>query len=136
MIKFFLPVCPVTKKNSSQIVTNKKTGASFLIPSKAYKQFESVCMALIPCDLRKAHLSIPVTVKAIFYTKTMRRCDLPNHLNSIDDVLVKSGVLADDNRDIIGSHDGSRVFYNKERPGVEITITPMGEDYEQWAKGI
>jgi hypothetical protein len=32
----------------------------------------------------------------------------------------------------VASTDGSRVYYDKARPRVEITITPLGENYEQW----
>ena len=54
-----------------------------------------------------------------------------NHSAALDDILVQAGVLADDNRDIVVGHDGSRVFWDKENPRVEITITEVN-DWERW----
>lgn len=42
----------------------------------------------------------------------------------MDDALVAAGVLADDNSQIIVSHDGSRVLYDKDNPRTEVTISP------------
>jgi Holliday junction resolvase RusA-like endonuclease len=56
---------------------------------------------------------------------THRKCDLTNLLEAIDDVLVKAGVIEDDNYTIIASHDGSRVHYDKENPRTEIIITEV-----------
>ena len=53
---------------------------------------------------------------------TKRKCDLTNLLEAVDDVLVKHGIVADDNYTIIESHDGSRVLYDKENPRTEIYI--------------
>ena len=70
-------------------------------------------------------------MQVLFFMKTKRLCDLTNLLEAIDDAAVKSGFISDDNRDIIAGHDGSRVFYDKFNPRIEITITEM-EDYDQW----
>jgi Holliday junction resolvase RusA-like endonuclease len=53
---------------------------------------------------------------------THRRCDLVNLQESTLDVLVKYGILADDNSNIVVSMDGSRVLYSKENPRTEIEI--------------
>ena len=58
---------------------------------------------------------------------TMHRVDLGNLHAATDDILVKSGVLQDDNSNIVAGHDGSRVLYDKENPRVEIEITEMEE---------
>jgi Holliday junction resolvase RusA-like endonuclease len=57
---------------------------------------------------------------------TKASSDLCNHLASTCDILVKAGVLADDNSKIVVSHDGSRVLYDKQNPRVEIEITREG----------
>lgn len=67
----------------------------------------------------------PVEVKCLFYMPTRRRVDLPNLLESIDDVLVRAGVLKDDHSGIIVSHDGSRVLYDKDNPRTEVFISEM-----------
>ena len=48
-----------------------------------------------------------------------------NMLEAIDDVMVKAGLLADDNYTIVQSHDGSQILYDKENPRTEITITSI-----------
>ena len=45
--------------------------------------------------------------------------------------MVKSELILDDNRDIIASHDGSRVYHDKFNPRIEIEITKQ-ENYTQW----
>ena len=54
-----------------------------------------------------------------------------NLLAAIDDILVKHGILEDDNRDIIVDHSGTRVLCDKNAPRCEIVITTV-DDYEQW----
>lgn len=60
---------------------------------------------------------------------------LGNLLEATCDILVKYGVLKDDNSDIASSHDGSWVLKRQEKPRVEIEITALveenGGDYEQ-----
>lgn len=65
----------------------------------------------------------PVEVKCLFYMPTRRKVDLTNLLEAIDDILVYAGTLADDNSNIIVSHDGSRVLYDKENPRTEVYIS-------------
>ena len=62
---------------------------------------------------------------------TRAKCDLTNHLEAIDDIMVKAGLLADDNFTVVESHDGSRVLYDKERPRTEIIITKNNEVNEK-----
>lgn len=57
-----------------------------------------------------------------------RKVDALNLGEALDDILIKYGVIEDDNCLIVASHDGSRVFYDKENPRTEIEITPyLGE---------
>lgn len=119
MIKITIPLPPITKKNSQRILSNKSTGRMFISPSAQYKQYEKNALWFIP---KGQTIDKPVNVKCLFYMATRRKCDLTNLLEAIDDILVKAGVLADDNYTIIQSHDGSRVFYDKENPRTEIYI--------------
>ena len=129
-LHFTLDVVPHSKKNSSQICTFKN-GKTYLLPSKLYKKFESECLKLIPEDLQ-LNISTPITVQAHFYCKTRRKIDLTNLLEALDDMLVKAKVISDDCRDIIASHDGSRVYWDKEHPRIEIWITDFTEEYQEW----
>ena len=124
MIQFTIDIPPRSKKNSQQILTNRKTGRPFIMPSAAYKAYQKAAMMLIPAEARKG-IDYPVNVKGVFYMQTRRACDLTNMLEALDDVLVDAGVLMDDNCNIIAGHDGSRVFYDKEHPRAEVTITTI-----------
>ena len=130
MIKFTLPIRPATKKNSGQIIT--VGGFPRLIPSKQYLQFEKDCQPYFKQVLNQiGQIYYPLNLQAVFYVETKRRIDLPNLLNAIDDAMVKSELILDDNRDIIASHDGSRVYHDKFNPRIEIEITKQ-ENYTQW----
>lgn len=117
-IKFTIPLNPVTKKNSQQIIL--VGGRPRIIPSKKYKEYERDCIPFL------THVE-PVTgrlnVKAVYFMRTRRRVDLINLHEALHDILVKAGVLEDDNCKIIYSTDGSYVDYDKENPRTEVTIT-------------
>ena len=119
MIKFTIQVAPRTKKNSNQLVYNKRTGKPMVIPSALYKQYEKDCRYFMP---KIDTIDKPVNVKAVFYMPTKRRVDLVNLQEALMDVLVKYEVLADDNSQIVYSMDGSYVDYDKERPRTEVYI--------------
>ena len=53
--------------------------------------------------------------------------------NAILDILTSFGILADDNRDVVYSMDGSKVLYDKDKPRTEITITTV-DGVQIWAK--
>ena len=130
MIEFTLPVTPRSKKNHGQIVMRGKFPV--LIPSKQYQQFEKDCLPyLYRVKAEAGVVNYPVNIQCIFYTDARRKVDLANLLNAVDDAMVASGFIIDDNRDIIAGHDGSRVFNDKNNPRIEITITKE-KDYIQW----
>lgn len=122
MIKFTIYLKPRTKKNSSQIITVR--GKPRIIPSKLYRDYERECALY----LKPLHIDYPVNVKAHYYMPTRRRVDLCNLHECLCDVLVKHGVVDDDNSKIIESMDGSRVFYDKECPRTEVWI----EEVDGW----
>lgn len=129
-MRIIIKLNPLTKKNSQQILVNKATGRPFVSQSAKYKAYEKACAVFMP--KLKEPISEPVNVKCIFYRDSRRRVDLSNLISACNDILVKYGVLADDNRNVIYAQDGSRVFYNKEHPRTEITIEPMREEIERW----
>jgi len=120
-----IPLNPRTKKNSQQIVMNRKTGRPFLVQSKEYKEYEknSGWFLKIP----DKPIETPVNVKCVFYRENRIRCDLTNLLEAVDDILVAYGVLSDDNYNVIVGHDGSRVYVDKDNPRTEITIEDAKE---------
>lgn len=130
MFKFTLPIKPVTKKNNGQIVMRGTYPK--LIPSKQYLQFEKDCLPyLYRVKNEVGVVNYPVNIQCIFYMDAKRKVDLSNLLNAVDDAMVKSGLILDDNRDIIAGHDGSRVFHDKFNPRIELEVTEV-KDYVQW----
>ena len=120
---------PRSKKNSMQIV---RMGNRYsLVPSKAYKEYEKACAKYF-YGWSAEPIDYPVVVRCTYYMPTRRKCDLTNLMGATHDILVKYGVLADDNRDVVASVDGSRVYYDKQHPRTEIEITPYDGEYEVW----
>lgn len=120
MIKLTILGKPITKKNSMRMVTNPKTGRVFPIPSKAFVDYKKVFMSQVRRP--KQTIDQPVNVQAVYYMPTRHRVDITNLLSATHDLLVDAGVIEDDNSKIVVSVDGSRVFYDKVNPRVEITI--------------
>ena len=77
---------------------------------------------------RIPQINTPVNIEYRFYMKTHRKVDALNLSAAMDDILVAAGILQDDNSSIVMGHDGMRVYYDKENPRTEITITPFEED--------
>lgn len=125
-VKYTIPLVAMTKKNHHQIITiyDKRTGKKklTLVPSKQYKQFEADCVWFIK-PVPDKPIDTPVNIRYLFYMDTMRRVDGLNLCEGMDDILVNVGVLKDDNCKIVVSHDGTRVYYDKENPRIEVEIT-------------
>lgn len=124
-IHFVIPLQPISKKNSQQIFINSKSGKPFIAPSKQYKEYEQAALWFVP---KNAYIAAPCNIKCLFYMGTKRKCDLTNLLEAIDDIMVTAGLLEDDNYTVIQSHDGSRVFYDKDNPRTEVYIQPIFTD--------
>lgn len=125
-MKFTIPGRPITKKNSMRILRNPKTGAAFLAASKQYIAYQESAGYYIPC--KWAMIDRPVNIKCIYYMPTRGKVDLVNLLEATCDILVRYGVLVDDNCDIVASHDGSRRLFDKQNPRVEIEIEDIEYD--------
>lgn len=120
-MNILIPIAPATKKNSNQIV--KVRGRYMVIPSAKYKKYEKDCGKYLPSLAEP--IDEPVNVCCVYYMPTRRRVDLVNLQEATLDVLVKYKVLADDNSNIVVSMNGSQVFWDKDEPRTEITITPI-----------
>ena len=131
--RYFIPEIPRSKKNSQQICINRKTGRRFVRQSDQYNDFETAASYYLQPKPKKP-IDYPVTVKCTFWMPTRRKVDKSNLEAAIHDILVKYGILDDDNRDVLASTDGSRVYYDKTNPRVEIEISPLQEEYEVWTK--
>ena len=123
-LNIIIPIPPRTKKNSLRIINVK--GKPIIIPSELYKKYERECRPFIPKIYPP--INYPINMKCIYYMPTRRKVDLNNLLEASTDMLVFYKVLEDDNSKIVVSHDGSRVFYDKENPRAEIYIKKVEEN--------
>ena len=118
-IKITLQGRPITKKNSSRVV--KCGNFTKILPSKQFTQYEKDCLRQITGD-KRLKIKEPCNLKCVYFMPTKHRVDLVNLLEATCDILVNAEVLEDDNSDIVKSHDGSEVLYDKNNPRVEIEI--------------
>lgn len=114
---------PITKKNNQQIFKSRN-GRRFISQSEQYKAYEEACLMQIDGVCRK-RIEEPVNLKCVYYMPDLRKVDLTNLLSATNDILVKAGVLSDDNSRIVVSMDGSRVYVDRNKPRVEIEIIPF-----------
>lgn len=128
---YVIPLPPVGKKNSQEIYVNSKTGRPFISQSQRYKKYAKECGLFLNPKPSKP-IDYPVNIRALFYMPTKRRVDTVNLQEALWDILVEHGVLADDNRDIIASSDGSRTYYDKSSPRTVVYIEPLDEEYERF----
>lgn len=126
---------PASKKNSQVVAWNNKTHRPFISQSDRYKRWakEVTKQLNLWVDRPELPFNIPVRLTYVFYKDSRRLCDDLNLSAAMDDILVQASVIVDDNRDWVSDHDGTRVFYDKENPRVEITITEV-KGWEQWKK--
>ena len=130
IIRFTIPIAPVTKKNHGRIVMCGRYPK--LLPSEAYERYAKAAMPFLKTVLRDFDtIDYPVNLKCVFYLNRRRKGDLAGYLQAVQDLLVEAGILADDNRNIVASVDGSAVMYDKENPRTEVAVTRK-ENYEQW----
>lgn len=124
LTSFTLSGIPRTKKNSQSVISNPRTGRPMIIQSKAYREYEKECLEQIKgLGLDTMQISDPVNVMCLFYMPTKRKVDLQNLVSAAMDVLVKGGVLEDDNYRIVYGNDGSRVLFDKDNPRTEVYIS-------------
>lgn len=121
-MQIIIPIIPRSKKNSQEIVFNRKTGRRMVIQNKKYTEFEKECKKYIPI-LREPPINYPINLKCKFYVPDARKRDIANYLEAIQDVLVKYKILEDDNYNIVASIDGCSMQIDRENPRIEIEIT-------------
>ena len=123
-LKIVIEGNPITKKNHQNIVFAK--GRRIVIPSKPYQEYEKKCKQYMP-TLDKP-IDYPINLCCHYYMETRRKTDITNLLQATCDILVKYGVLEDDNYSIVSSFNGTKASYDKENPRVEIEITQKEND--------
>lgn len=120
-----LGVPRVKKNNQAVVLARSKTGKYFpkKVDTKAYKEWRKSAIPQINLQKPSIEIDFPVNLECKFYMDTAVKVDLSALYEGIQDELVATNVLTDDNYLIVASHDGSGVFIDKDNPRMEITIT-------------
>lgn len=134
LAQYVIPLDTRTKKNSQTIAG---TGPRCPRCGKRQKQFIRQGHANTEYTAKAAQylrnkprqpIGGPVRIVYRLYMQTRRRVDDLNLYASLDDLLVKEHILADDNMGIIRCRDGSRVLYDRDHPRAEIYIYEYREE--------
>jgi Holliday junction resolvase RusA-like endonuclease len=128
LFQYTIPVDPRTKKNHQMIAgTGKrcpycnKPARQFIRQGGAHQEYNIKAYPYLqPKPL--SPINQPVHIRYAFYMKTRRKVDILNLQAAADDLLVLADIIQDDNSSIVKSHDGTRVYYDKENPRTEIYI--------------
>ena len=123
-----IPGRPITKKNSQQIARNRKTGKSFLLQSKQYREYEKACLWELKNYRGPTFEGSKLHVKCEYWMPNYRSWpDLIGLMQATWDILEKANIIDDDGNIVIP--DGSRIVgVDRNSPRVDIEIDEV--DYE------
>lgn len=120
-IRLFIEAAPRTKKTSNRVQRFGKFNK--VVPSEAWIEFRDRAVPQLRRQFHGAReIDRPVQVNAQVY-RDAKRGDLVGYLTSIADVLEEAGIVSNDV--VIESWDGSRMRVDRQRPRVEILISPL-----------
>lgn len=111
-----------SKKNSKDIFRTA-AGRPFITSSKAFKAWEEEQMWMIKGQWKNKQ-TLPGSPRVImtFYPSTHRRADATNKGEGVMDLLVKAGILPDDNWFVVPEVTSKLGGVDPEKPRVEISI--------------
>lgn len=137
---YTIPLDPRTKKNHQMIAGSgakcpvcRKPARQFVRQSSAHDKYHFMAQCYLQ-DRPASPIAFPVWIRYEFHMETKRRVDALNLCACADDLLVDTGIIQDDNSNIIVSHDGVRVIHDKESPRTEIFIYEYVEKEDLWQK--
>lgn len=109
------------QKNSKSIAYNRGTGKPFIMSNKNVKDWQEYAQLQLNSMRPRTPLEGRQSISIMFYLKDNRRRDIDNMLTTIQDALVKAGILADDSwKNLkVGDLDAR---LDKENPRAEIEL--------------
>lgn len=110
------------KKNSSTMA--RRGGAIVRVPSKAYQKWEK---QELPTLIGSPQFSGPVSIEYAFYPGGLKLFDLSNSIEGINDLLVKTEVIQDDNWAIIRSLKPYVAAFDRGNERCVVTIRSVTE---------
>ena len=117
-----------SKKNSRQ--TNRATGRSF--SSKKYQAWEPAQMvSLMVQGIPRKKIVKVEWISIHFYMETLRGYDISNQLESVMDMMVKYGLILDDNWKVIPRFRELTASHRKNNGGCVVQIREKKDDTRQ-----
>lgn len=110
----------ISQKNDKRMAFNKRTGKPFPVSSAAVKQWQSDVAKQLMAYRGQADGRVMLTCE--FYHKDKRKRDLDNELSSVQDALVKAGLLPGDDCFVIIEAHAIFGGIDVANPRVEITL--------------
>lgn len=110
-----------SQKNGKNVGVNPRTGRVFVTSNAIVKAWQEEAAWQL-----KSATAFPgkVAISYVFYVKDNRRRDLDNMVTSVNDSLVKAGIIADDSWQVL-EIEGACGVYDKENPRVMIFINEV-----------
>lgn len=115
------------QKNSKQMALNRKTGAMFPVSNPIVKRWQTAVAKELAMLYKIGFKTWEgrVSINYMFYVQDNRRRDIDNMIASVNDALVKAGIITDDSWQClkIGEADAQ---IDKDNPRAELVITSLG----------
>jgi len=121
MEKYTLTGVPASKKNSKQIVYNKKSKKPIIVSSKRYQDWHRIALAEILPQCTQPPITKCDNVRVDFYIKGKRKRDNTNMVESVHDLLVDAKIIEDDNYFVMPNTE--QHYHEAYEDKVLITIT-------------
>lgn len=118
--KFVFPGRIPSKKNSTRRI--RRGNRVFTVPSEAHEAWEEEMLWNLKSQERPEEPFQKCSCLVGFYVPDRRVADLTNKTESIMDVMVKAGIIKDDNWFCVGSLDLRFYGVDKQNPRCEVYI--------------
>lgn len=113
------------QKNSKQMALNRRTGAMFPVSNPIVKRWQSAVAKELAMLYQRDTFTDRVEISYMFYVKDKRRRDIDNMIASINDALVKAGIIIDDSWQCLRISEADAQI-DIDNPRAELVITSIG----------
>lgn len=113
------------QKNSKQMALNRRTGAMFPVSNPIVKRWQSVVAKELAMLYQRDTFTDRVVITYMFYVQDNRRRDIDNMIASVNDALVKAGIIEDDSWQCLKIGEADAML-DKDNPRAELVITSLG----------
>lgn len=93
-----------------------------VVYSEAYESWKNDALRILSQYKYRLRIGFPIILQCHFYVDKRGRRDISALYEGIQDCMVTAGIILDDDCNIVIGHDGSRVYYDKRNPRIEVSI--------------